>query len=111
MSSLIEPFSPARLGSGFRWLLASALFSNLGDGIALAAGPLLVASQTTDAFLVAMAYMVQVLPPLLFSVLAGAAADRLDRRAIAIALNVARALILALLAFTILTGEIGRAHV
>jgi MFS family permease len=106
MSSLIEPFSPARLGSGFRWLLASALFSNLGDGIALAAGPLLVASQTTDAFLVAMAYMVQVLPPLLFSVLAGAAADRLDRRAIAIALNVARALILALLAFTILTGVV-----
>jgi MFS family permease len=53
-----------------------------------------------------MAYMVQVLPPLLFSVLAGAAADRLDRRAIAIALNVARALILALLAFTILTGVV-----
>jgi MFS family permease len=106
MVSLIEPISPARLGRGFRWLLASALFSNLGDGIALAAGPLLVASQTSDAFLVAMAYMVQVLPPLLFSVLAGAAADRLDRRAIAIALNVARAAILALLSFTILTGVV-----
>jgi MFS family permease len=106
MAALIEPFSPARLGRGFRWLLASALFSNLGDGIALAAGPLLVASQTSDAFLVAMAYMVQVLPPLLFSVLAGAAADRLDRRAIAIVLNVVRAVILAVLAFTILTGVV-----
>ena len=106
MAALVEPISPRRLGRGFRWLLASALFSNLGDGIALAAGPLLVASQTTDAFLVAMAYMVQVLPPLLFSVLAGAAADRLDRRAIAIALNVARAIVLALLASTILTGVV-----
>ena len=101
---LLEPFAPARLGRGFRWLLGSALFSNLGDGIALAAGPLLVASQTDDAFLVAMAYFAQVTPPLLFSIWAGAAADRLDRRLIAILLNSARALILAILAVAIATG-------
>jgi MFS family permease len=105
-AKLIEPFAPARLGRGFRWLLASALFSNLGDGIALAAGPLLVASQTDDAFLVAMAYFVQVTPPLLFSIWAGAAADRLDRRLIAILLNAARALILAILAVAIATGVV-----
>jgi MFS family permease len=108
---LIEPFAPARLGRGFRWLLASALFSNLGDGIALAAGPLLVASQTDDAFLVAMAYFVQVTPPLLFSIWAGAAADRLDRRMIAILLNSARALILAILAVAIATGVVNIALV
>jgi hypothetical protein len=44
---------------GFRWLLASSWASNLGDGIALAAGPLLVASLTHDAFLVALAATVQ----------------------------------------------------
>jgi MFS family permease len=108
---LIEPFAPARLGRGFRWLLASALFSNLGDGIALAAGPLLVASQTDDAFLVAMAYFAQVTPPLLFSIWAGAAADRLDRRLIAIILNSARALILAILAVAIATGVVNIALV
>ena len=111
MTGLIEPFAPAKLGRGFRWLLASALFSNLGDGIALAAGPLLVASQTDDAFLVAMAYFAQVTPPLLFSIWAGAAADRLDRRMIAILLNLARALILAVLAVAIATGVVNIALV
>jgi MFS family permease len=109
--SLLEPFAPARLGRSFRWLLGSALFSNLGDGIALAAGPLLVASQTSDAFLVAMAYFAQVTPPLLFSIWAGAAADRLDRRMIAILLNLARALILAILAVAIATGVVSIALV
>jgi MFS family permease len=111
MTSVLEPFAPARLGRSFRWLLASALFSNLGDGIALAAGPLLVASQTNDAFLVAMAYFAQVTPPLLFSIWAGAAADRLDRRLIAILLNLARALILAVLAVAIATGVVNIALV
>ena len=106
MTAFIEPIAPARLGRSFRWLLASALFSNLGDGIALAAGPLLVASQTTDAFLVAMAYFAQVAPPLLFSLWAGAAADRLNRRTIAIVLNVSRALVLGFLAATIVNGSV-----
>lgn len=110
-ASVLEPFVPARLGRSFRWLLGSALFSNLGDGIALAAGPLLVASQTDDAFLVAMAYFAQVVPPLLFSIWAGAAADRLDRRMIAILLNLARAVILAILAVAIATGVVNIALV
>ena len=106
MVAILEPIAPARLGRSFRWLLASAVFSNLGDGIALAAGPLLVASQTNDAFLVAMAYFVQVTPALLFSIWAGAAADRLNRRTIAIVLNMARAVVLGFLAATIATGVV-----
>ena len=111
MAALIEPIAPARLGQSFRWLLASAIFSNLGDGIALAAGPLLIASQTSDPFLVAMAYFVQVAPPLIFSLWAGAAADRLNRRTIAIVLNVARAVVLGFLAATIVTGYVNIALV
>jgi MFS family permease len=111
VTALIETFAPARLGPSFRWLLASAIFSNLGDGIALAAGPLLVASQTSDPFLVAMAYFVQVTPPLLFSLWAGAAADRLNRRTIAIVLNVARSVVLGFLAATIVTGTVNIALV
>ena len=58
--------APPRLGRSFRWLLASSWSANIGDGLALAAGPLLVASQTDNAILVAMAALLQRLPWLLF---------------------------------------------
>ena len=47
MPSLGELIAPRRLGRDFRWLLASSWTSNLGDGIALAASPLLIASLTS----------------------------------------------------------------
>jgi predicted MFS family arabinose efflux permease len=103
---VVELVAPARLGRSFRWVLASAIVSNVGDGIALAAGPLLVASQTADAFLISLAFLAQILPPLLFGVLAGAAADRLDRRRLVVVVNLVRAALLALLATTIATGAI-----
>jgi hypothetical protein len=40
------------MGTPFRWLVGSSWISNLGDGIGLAAGPLLIASHTYDPFLV-----------------------------------------------------------
>jgi hypothetical protein len=43
-----DTIAPPRLGTSFRWLLASSILTNIGDGIALAAGPLLVASQSRD---------------------------------------------------------------
>jgi predicted MFS family arabinose efflux permease len=72
VSRLTEAAVPARLGPGFRWLITSSWSTNLGDGIALAAGPLLVASLTEDAFLVSLAATVQWLPPLLFGLFARA---------------------------------------
>ncbi|WP_432571275.1 MFS transporter [Kineococcus sp. SYSU DK005] len=105
MPSLVEALVPARLGRGFRWLLASGWASNLGDGIALAAGPLLVASTTDDPFLVALAATAQWLPPLLFSLWAGVLSDRLDRRRIVVAVDAVRALVLALLVVAIATGR------
>jgi predicted MFS family arabinose efflux permease len=111
MSRLIESVVPARLGPGFRWLLSSSWASNLGDGFAFAAGPLLVASQTDDAFLVAMAAMLQWLPHLLFGLHAGALADRLDRRRLVMASNLLRAIILGLLALAIVTGSVSIAAI
>ena len=104
MSRLVDTVAPARLGVGFRWLLASSWISNLGDGIAIAAGPLLVASQTDDAFLVALAALLQWLPQLLFGLYAGALSDRLDRRLIVVVVDVMRAIVLAAIAASILTG-------
>jgi hypothetical protein len=39
VTRFVETVLPARLGSGFRWLMASSWASNFGDGIAVAAGP------------------------------------------------------------------------
>lgn len=97
-SRIVESVVPHRLGTGFRWLLASSWTTNLGDGIVLAAGPLLVASRTDDPFLVALAALLQWLPPLLFGLWAGALTDRLDRRRLVVAVDSVRAVALALLA-------------
>ncbi|HQY34038.1 MAG TPA: MFS transporter [Actinotalea sp.] len=109
--NLVERLVPARLGVGFRWLLASSWTSNLGDGISLAAGPLLVASLTTDARLVALAATLQWLPPLLFGLFAGALADRLDRRRLVVVVDLARAAVLAVLAAAVLTDRVSIAVV
>jgi len=106
MERVLETIVPARLGTGFRRLLASSWSSNLGDGFAFAAGPLLVASQTDDAFLVAMAATLQWLPHLLFGLHAGALSDRLDRRRMVIAADVLRMLLLGALAASIVTGSV-----
>jgi predicted MFS family arabinose efflux permease len=111
VNRLVETLAPRRLGIGFRWLLASSWFSNLGDGIAIAAGPLLVASLTSDPFLVSLAALVQWLPPLLFALFAGALSDRLDRRRLVVTVDALRTVVLALLATSIVTGSVSIAIV
>jgi len=106
VSRAVEVVVPRRLGSGFRWLLASSWTTNLGDGIAIAAGPLLVASQTDQPFLVALAALMAWAPPLLFGPYAGALTDRLDRRRIVITVDLVRAGVLALLTSFIVTGSV-----
>jgi predicted MFS family arabinose efflux permease len=108
---IIEVVLPARLGRSFRWLVASSWSTNLSDGLGIAAGPLLVASQTDDPLLIAMAALLQWLPPLLFSLYAGVLADRLDRRLLVVGMNVVRAAILAVMAAAILTDTVSVALV
>ena len=103
----MDVVAPPRMGRGFRWLLASSWVSNIGDGIALAAGPLLVASQTSSAFLVALAALLQRLPWLLFGLWAGAIADRLDRRVVVIVADLLRAAVVGALCAAIVTDRIG----
>lgn len=102
---LVRALLPERLGPGFRRLLASSWVSNLGDGLALAAGPLLVASLTTDARLVALAATVQWIPPLAFGLAAGVVTDRVDRRRVVVAVNLARAVVLGALTWAVAVGE------
>lgn len=94
------------MGASFRWLLASSWVSNLADGIVLAAGPLLVASQTRNPMLVALTAIAQRLPWLLVGLYAGALADRVDRRRLVIVANLARAAVVALLCLSIVTDRL-----
>ena len=102
MPSLGEMIAPRRMGTDFRWLMSASWTSNLGDGIALAAAPLLIASLTSSPILVAAGAMMQFLPWLLFGLLAGAVADHHDRRRLVMLANGVRAVIvLALVGFLI----------
>jgi len=108
---IVEIVVPSRLGRDFRWLLSATLVDSTGDGVSLAAGPLLVASLTRDPFLVSLALLSQYLPTLLFGVVTGAIADRVDRKTMVITVNLVRAAVLVILVATILTGAVSIAIV
>lgn len=111
MAALIEVVAPARLGKPFRWVLSTSAVMNLGDGVVVAAGPLLVASLTHDPFLVSLAYVVEFVPSLLLGAYAGVVVDRVDRRRMVIVVNVIRALVIAFLTATVVTGYVSIALV
>ena len=92
------------LGPDFRWLWAQSTITNLGDGMLLAAGPLLVTTMTREPFAVAMAVFLQQLPWVLFGMPAGAIIDRVDRRRLTILVNALRSIVLLALAATVATG-------
>lgn len=94
----------ARRHSGFGALWVSQATSNLGDGLLLAAAPLLVVSLTRDPMVVAGMTVVQFLPWLLFTLPAGALTDRVDRRKILLVGNLLRGLGFALLALSLMIG-------
>ena len=101
MRRIFEALLPRRLGPDFRWIWSSSSIGNVGDGVLLAAGPLLVASVTREPLAVAMALFLQRLPWFLLGLPAGAIIDRVDRRALVIAANSFRVIVLAVLALWI----------
>ncbi|MEU6729478.1 MFS transporter [Nonomuraea wenchangensis] len=106
MITVVERVLPARLGTGFRWLLASSWLTNLGDGVAAAAGPLLIATLTRDPLMISLSALVAWAPPLVFSLYAGVLSDRYDRRLIVLVANAARAAVLAALVVLMMTGAL-----
>jgi MFS family permease len=102
MRSLRTFLLPSELGSDFRKIWPATIISNLGDGAMLAAGPLLVASITTEPAAVGAAAFVQQLPWLLFALFSGALVDRLDRRLMIVAADTFRAVVLGALGVAVL---------
>ena len=108
---LLDRAAPPVLGHDFRWLWAQSTITNLGDGVLLSAGPLLVTTITREPFAVAMAVFLQQLPWVVFGMPAGAIIDRVDRRRLTILVNVLRGIVLLALTATVATGTVNLAVV
>ncbi len=96
----------SKLGPSFDKLSIAAGVSNIGDGVAGAAFPLLVASLTRDPLLVAGATLASRLPWLLFALISGALVDRMDRKRVMVTTNILRTLGIVLLATAIATDRV-----
>jgi MFS family permease len=92
------------LGRGFWTLFSASFLANLSDGIFSIALPLLAVSLTKEPGLVAGVAVASRLPWLVFALIAGALADRLDRRRTMILVDAGRAILLAGLTVTVLMG-------
>lgn len=92
------------LGPAFWKVWLSSTTANLGDGIRIAALPLLAVSLTRDLFLVSLVVAAGSLPWLVMGLFAGALVDRWDRVRILWVVNAVRAAAMLLLVLTILTG-------
>jgi MFS family permease len=87
------------------WL--SGFLADFGDGVRLAAFPLLAAQLTRAPAAVAAVTAVQGLPWLLLGGGLGVLVDRTDRRRLMVAVDVTRAAVIAALAVAILAGHAG----
>ena len=92
------------LGSEYRKLWTASAVSNLGDGVTFVAAPLLAATLTGDPALVAGLSFAYTLPRILFALVSGALADRLDRRLSMGVVNAFRATVMGALGLAVLAG-------
>jgi MFS family permease len=92
------------LGRRFWTLFSAAFLANLSDGIFQIALPLLAVGLTDQPGLVAGVAVASRLPWLVFALIAGALADRLDRRRTMILVDLGRVVILVGLTAAVLTG-------
>lgn len=90
------------LGRNYWRLFSASTISNLGDGIDAAALPLLAATLTRDPLLFSGIAVLNRLPWLLFTLHAGALADRLDRRVTMVVAALGRALLFGALGLAVL---------
>ncbi len=99
------------LGRRFWTLLSASFLANLSDGIFFVALPLLAIGLTDEPALVAGVAVASRLPWLVFALVAGALADRFDRRRTMVAVDAARALLLGGLTIAVATDTATIWHV
>ena len=99
------PFAALR-HRNFRWFYIGQLLSLTGTWMHITAQGWLVLELTDSAFLLGLATAISSLPVLLFTLYAGVAADRMDKRRIILVAQIAAALLAVVLAVLVGTGQI-----
>jgi MFS family permease len=101
----MSPQAPStRLGPGYHKVWTAAASSMLGDGVFLAALPLLAATLSRDQLQVSLVSFAGWLPWLLFGLVSGALVDRWDRRRVMWGVDALRAVLVGMLALAVLAG-------
>ncbi|MEW1723005.1 MFS transporter [Streptomyces sp. NPDC093109] len=90
---------------GFGRLWSAAIVSRFGDALRAAAMPLLAASLTDDPLLIASVTACGYLPWLLFGLLGGAVADRVDQRRAMWGVDLVRGALMAAFAIAVALGQ------
>ncbi|MSY48487.1 MAG: MFS transporter, partial [Actinobacteria bacterium] len=98
--------SEKHLSNSYWKLFASSTISNLGDGMVVAAGPLLALSLTNDSRLIAAVTFAAMLPWLILSLPAGVYLDRHDRKIIMFRANLVRGVVFAFIAVSTATNHL-----
>ena len=99
------PAARPPLGPSFWRLFTSSSASNLSDGVLQAALPLLAATLTRDPVAVSALASLAFVPWLLFALPAGTLVDRVNRRAAMAVANAFRALLVSVLAVSVVIGH------
>ena len=92
---------PLARNRDFKVLLTSQAVSSLGDGVSFTALPLLVLALTGSAFAMGVVGAIQTLPDLFFGMIAGAIADRSDRKRMMFVADLVRAGLTALIPLSV----------
>lgn len=95
---------PLTENQDFQVLLTSQGVSALGDAVSFTALPLLVLALTGSGFAMGLVGAIQALPDLLFGMVAGALADRSDRRRMMFLADLGRAGLTALIPLSVFLG-------
>jgi MFS transporter, ENTS family, enterobactin (siderophore) exporter len=98
-----EP-EPLARNRDFKVLLASQGVSALGDAVSFTALPLLVLALTGSGLMMGIVGAIQTLPDLVFGMVAGALADRSDRRRMMFVADAGRAVLTMLIPISVLLG-------
>ena len=102
---LAEPIDvPLAQNRDFRVLLTSQGISSLGDGVSFAALPLLVLALTGSGLAMGVVGALQTLPDLFLGMVAGAIADRSDRKRMMFLADLGRAGLTALIPISVALG-------
>ncbi|MFB6391823.1 MFS transporter [Polymorphospora lycopeni] len=107
MTKLATPTAAGRrqrLGADFSKLWSAAAVSAIGDGVTIAAGPLLAAQLTDDPRLIGGVSVAFTAPFVLFGIPAGLLVDRVDLRKALVRVDLARAVLLVVLTAGIIGG-------